>query len=157
MESWIQRVETYIDQLQDLVEQLQVILRTAQVDSRDQGPQAVQASTQRLREQLDALEQKVAQRDQLLRSNDAPASGLTLIQKLSDANQTDLAAHADRVAEQVTKAHQSSMSLFVCQYHLSNLTTDLVRLLTGAEQTTTYSGTGATAPLPQGGLFNKSA
>ena len=48
-----------------------------------------------------------------------------------------------------------SVAIFVCQYHLSNLTTDLVRLMTGADQPATYGVVESTQPSPPGGLFNE--
>jgi len=157
MESWTGRVETYMDQLQDLVEEIDVILQQTNVESRGSDPATVQALTERLGERLVELVQKVAHRDELLRSEDAPSSGTTLTEKLDDAEQNDLVDRAKEVAQRIKKVHERSMSLFVCQYHLSNLTTDLVRLLAGADQTTTYGGSGLASPVPQGGLFNESA
>jgi len=157
MGSWSDRVETYVDQLQDLVEEIDAILQQTNVESRGSSPATVQALTERLRGRLGELEQKVAHREELLRSEDAPSSGVTLTEKLDDAGQNDLADRAREVAQRIKKAHERSMSLFVCQYHLSNLTTDLVRLIAGADQVATYDGSGTAPPVPQGGLFNESA
>lgn len=157
MEAWTDRVEMYVDQLQDLVEEIESILQQTKVQSQGSDPVVVEELTERLRERLGELEKKVAQRDALLRSDQAPSSGITLIEKLVDADQHDLADRASDVAHQISNAHQQSTSLFVCQYHLSNLTTDLVRLIAGADRVTTYDGSGTAPPTPQGGLFNESA
>lgn len=157
MESWTKRVERYVDQLQELVDEVDRILTETNVDSARQDPAVLQQLTERLYGQLEALEQKVAARDELLRAADAPESGMTLTEKLRHSNHAELAQRADHVAHRIADVHGQSMSIFVCQFHLSNLTMDLVRMLTGAEQTTTYGGVQVEASTPQGGLFNESA
>jgi hypothetical protein len=157
MDPWIRRVEDYIDQLQSLVDEVDAIFQQTQVDVTKPEPESVQESAARLQDRLGDLERKVAERDQLLRADDAPSSGLTLIEKLGNSNHHELAERAERVAQQIGLAHQQSMSLFVCQFHLANLTTDLVRILTGADQPATYGGSGTSRLTPQGGLFNESA
>ena len=157
METWDRRVEAYMDQLQGLVDQIDVIFEQTNVDSSQGDPTNTEESTANLEEKLTSLEQKVADREELLRADDAPSVGLTLFDKLSDLNEFDLAERADRLAEQISLTHQRAMSRFVCQFHLSNLTTDLVRILTGSEQPATYGGPGTTQIVPQGGLFNESA
>jgi septation ring formation regulator EzrA len=157
MKPWTERVEQYLDQLQESVDEVDSILEETNVDSTRENPAVLQQLTERLYEQLEVLEQKVHARDGLLRAEDAPESGMTLTEKLSHANQPQLAQRADLVARRIADVHGQSMSIFVCQFHLSNLTSDLVRMLTGAEQTTTYGGVQADVSTPQGGLFNESA
>ncbi len=151
------RVESYVDQLQVLVDEVENLLIETKVDSSRQEPTVVKQSTEQLYVRLDDLEQSVAQRDTLLRADDAPQAGITLIEKLTHSGNSDLADQAKSVAQRIKQCHERSMSVFVCQFHLSNLTTDLVRLLTGAEQTMTYSRGDVEATVPQGGLFNESA
>lgn len=157
MEIWAGRVEAYMDQLQGLVDEIDSIIEQTSVDPGKLDPTNVQGSTENLREKLGELERKVADREELLRSDDAPSIGLTLYDKLSDSNEFELAERADRLADQISLTHQRAMSRFVCQFHLSNLTTDLVRILTGADAPATYGGPGTVPIVPQGGLFNKSA
>ncbi len=157
MEIWAHRVETYMDQLQSLVDQVDVIFEQTNVDSSKLDPTNTEEATANLQEQLSSLEQKVADREELLRADDAPSGGLTLYDKLSEVNEFDLAERADRLAEQISLTHQRAMSRFVCQFHLSNLTTDLVRILTGSDGPETYGGPGTASIVPQGGLFNESA
>ncbi len=157
METWARRVETYMDQLQGLVDEVDVIFEQANVDPSKLDPISVQESTANLQEKLSSMEQKVADREELLRADGAPSGGLTLYDKLSDSNEFELAERADRLADQISLTHQRAMSRFVCQFHLSNLTTDLVRILTGSDGPATYGGPGTTPIVPQGGLFNESA
>ncbi len=157
MEIWAHRVEAYMDQLQSLVDQVDAIFEQTNVDSSKLDPTETEESTASLQEKLNSLEQKVADREELLRTDDAPSVGLTLFDKLSDLNEFELAERADHLAEQISLTHQRAMSRFVCQFHLSNLTADLVRILTGSEQPATYGGSGTRQIVPQGGLFNESA
>ncbi len=155
--SWTQRVAIYIDQLEQLVDHVDHILQDTKVNVTRPTPAKTNESTESLRVRLQALEQKIAERELLLHAADSPAMGLTLIEKLRGLEQIDLAQHAVGVADRIQLAHQRSMSLFVCQFHLSNLTTDLVRVLTGGDIPATYGGPNTPVSTPQGGLFNKSA
>ncbi len=157
MDAWTERVAVYVEHLEHLVDEVDRILQDTQVDVTRPAPTKTNEMTERLRLRLDELEQQIAERELLLRAADAPPTGVTLIQKLDHLNQSELARHADEVAERIQLAHQRSMSLFVCQFHLSNLTTDLVRVLTGGDYPATYGGRDTTLSTPQGGLFNKSA
>lgn len=154
---WPQRVAIYIDQLQQLVEQVDRILQQTEVNVTKPTPAKTNESTGNLQVRLQALEQQIAERESLLHAADAPAMGLTLTEKLRGLDQIELVQAADRVSDRIQLAHQRSMSLFVCQFHLSNLTTDLVRVLTGGDIPATYGGPNAHVSTPQGGLFNKSA
>ena len=157
MKAWIERTAEYIDQLEALVEQIDEQFQITQVDTTKVDATAVGEATIKLREGLVALEQKVADRDQLLRADDVPSRGTTLIEILTQSKEPMLAKRADQVAQQIGLTHQRAMSLFVCQFHLSNLTGDLVRIMTGADAPATYGGE-KNAPLaPQGGLFNEAA
>ena len=157
MPSWTERVERYVDQLDDLVQQLSAVTDQIQVDQSKCDPQVVQAAADDLVGRLDELERKVAERDQLLKADDAPEAGITLVEKLRDSAQRPLADRCVVVGDRIADLHHRSIATFVCQYHLSNLTVDLVRLMTGADRPATYGVDEAGPPTPQGGLFNDAA
>jgi hypothetical protein len=157
METWDLRVANYLDQLEELVFETDQILHAASVNPVRRDPTTAAGSMETLSDKLELLEQRVADREELLRAADAPPTGATLTEKLLASKHFQLAARADQIAEQISLAHQRSMSLFVCQFHLANLTADLVRILTGADYPATYGGRDRVQSTPQGGLFNKSA
>ncbi len=183
--SWTSRVEDYVDRLMELStsldEQLDQLrlqpLRSARESDPPSGEDAPsdQASnsaapppmvTPENSPELDTLaatvqqlEAFVAQREALLRASDAPRAGQTLTQKLLGTHRIEDARLAKRcrdVSEQVETTHQRAMALFVCQFHLANFGHDLLKLLSGAPDATSY-GQGKPARGHGGGLFNDAA
>ena len=81
----------------------------------------VYEGTQRLAEALSDLEKKVTQRETLLRAEDAPASGLTLLEKLESLNyqRSDfLRQRGEMIAEMIADINNHAVSLFVCSFIL---------------------------------------
>lgn len=157
MESWNDRVADYVSQLEQVVDEIDLCLQEHPVDSGQQTPADREGSSRYLQSRLAALETKVAQREALLRAADAPSAGLTIIQKLNMTGNKRLADRADQVAERIQDTYQRSVSLFVCRFHLSNLTSDLVRIMTGGDYPATYGGIDQSVQTPPGGLFNEAA
>jgi hypothetical protein len=144
---WRERVSTTID---SLMEQMRV-------ETSDVNVAGVQESMDPLVQTLHALEEKIAERDELLRAPDAPADGLNLTEKLENTHDVDDAHLADRcrqVAVLISNANHRAISLFVCQYHLADFGSEIVRLLAGAAVPPTY---GSDDVVVRGGLFNESA
>ncbi|EMI16012.1 hypothetical protein RMSM_07070 [Rhodopirellula maiorica SM1] len=105
------------------------------------------------------LESMVEKREQLLSDAEAPTSGTTLIEKLRTAGEFDLADHSQSVAHIIATTHQAAVSLFVCQYHLSSHSQEILRLLAGMDTPRTYRRSGAGEERERGGgqLFNDAA
>ncbi len=171
--TWIDRVEAYLDELEVSADGLTRQMKDMRVDQvpparQDSQSQSgletsladkVNEGTQRLAEALADLEKKVTQRETLLRAEDAPASGLTLLEKLESLNdqRSDfLRQRGEMIAEMIADINNHAVSLFVCQFHLANLTHDVVRIMAGVSEPTTYGATSGAEKLG-GNLFSESA
>lgn len=157
--TWPARVAIYLDQIEQIATTIELILEQTQLESSDDSAK-VQESTEDLERALGGLEQKIAEREELLRAADAPARGATLAEKLlgTDSGQdSQLALRCQQIAGLIELTHQRAISIFVCQYHLSELSTELVRLMVGASVPATYGESSQASATPGGGLFNESA
>ena len=171
--TWIDRVEAYLDELEVSADGLTRQMKDMRVDQipparQDSQSQSglessladkVNEGTQRLAEALADLEKKVTQRETLLRAEDAPASGLTLLEKLESLNdqRSDfLRQRGEMIAEMIADINNHAVSLFDCQFHLANLTHDVVRIMAGVSEPTTYGATSGAEKLG-GNLFSESA
>ena len=132
---WPQRVASYLDRMEQIAATLESILDQTPLESPSDDAGKVQESTKDLEQALLELEQRVAEREELLRAPDAPQAGATLEEKLlgtGDASDAQLAVRCQRIAAQIELTHHQAISIFVCQYHLAELSTGLVRLMVGA-------------------------
>ncbi len=160
--NWFERVEAYLDELERTATTIDMILDETRVYTVNVQGGKVSESTRQLQENLVKLEEMIAQRELLLRDPDAPQRGLTLSTKLLGTLRIEDARLAKRCRElsaTIEMAHTRAVSLFVCQYHLADLTTDLVLTLTRTSAPQTYQSS-ATAKVPikgGGGLFNEAA
>ncbi len=170
---WLNRVEAYIDDLElaadGLARQMKQ-MKVDQVPASKTGSEmqagidgslavSVNAATERLAACLSELEGKVAQRELLLRAADAPQAGLTLSEKLEgvrDPRGRGLHQRCELISEMMADINNHALSLFVCQFHLANLTDDVVRLMAGVPEPTTYGNSNKPETLG-GNLFNESA
>ena len=170
---WLNRVEAYIDDLElaadGLARQMKQ-MKVDQVPAPKTGSEmqagidgslavSVNAATERLATCLAELEGKVAQRELLLRAADAPQAGLTLSEKLEgvrDPRGRGLHQRCELIREMMADINNHALSLFVCQFHLANLTDDVVRLMAGVPEPTTYGNSNKPETLG-GNLFNESA
>lgn len=170
---WLNRVEAYIDDLElaadGLARQMKQ-MKVDQVPAPKTGSEmqagidgslavSVNAATERLAACLSELEGKVAQRELLLRAADAPQAGLTLSEKLEgvkDPRGRGLHQRCELISEMMADINNHALSLFVCQFHLANLTDDVVRLMAGVPEPTTYGNSNKPETLG-GNLFNESA
>jgi hypothetical protein len=170
---WLNRVEAYLDELEVVADGLSRQMKQIQVD---QVPKAksdseqnigvdgslavtVNAGTKQIAECLSDLENRVAQREVLLRAADAPQPGLTLSEKLGslkDQRSTRLRQRCELIGEMMADINNHAVSLFICQFHLANITDDVVRIMAGVSEPTTYGNESKPSPLG-GNLFNESA
>ena len=169
---WLNRVEAYLDDLELAVDGLARQIKQMKVDQvpaprsgSDAGlgidgsmARSVNSATERLSFFLTELETKVAQRELLLRAPDAPQTGLTLNEKLETMRgprALGLQRRCDVISEMVVDINNHAVSLFVCQFHLADLTDEVVRLMAGVPEPTTYGGSSKSDALG-GSLFNES-
>ena len=160
---WATRVEQYVEHLDEVAETIDLILDETRVSVLGVKDQQIHESTLQLQTALEELEEMVAGRDQLIRDPDAPTEGDTLEEKLKSTFRIEdarLAKRCHEVSEKIQTTHQRALSLFVCQYHLSDLTGDLLQTLSGSKWTATYKSDGGgqhQKPTGQGGLFDEAA
>ena len=109
----------------------------------------------------------VAQRESLLCDDDAPQRGASLAEKLRasvDFESHELASRCDLITRSLADSHHRAVSLFVCQFHLAELSNEIVGILSGTLASATYGPQGTTSQEPGtharsagggGGLFNE--
>lgn len=170
---WLTRVEAYLNELEVAADELARHMKQMKVDqvpTPQTGSEArvgidgslavsVNAATEQLAGCLSDLEGKVAQRELLLRASDAPQMGLTLAEKLEaskDPRSRGLHQRCQMISEMMSDINNHALSLFVCQFHLANLTDDVVRVMAGVPEPTTYGDKSRSETLG-GNLFNESA
>lgn len=156
--TWTERVEDYVHQLQQTAETIDLILDETRLSTTQVNSPEVEASTQELVTAIGQLERLVHTRETLLTAADAPAVGITLTEKLFSTRKIDdarLAKHCQTVAKEVETTHQRAVALFVCQYHLSQLGSELLQLLSGSTAPDTYGQ--ERRAHPSGGIFNDAA
>ena len=170
---WLNRVEAYLDDLEVVADGLSRQIKQMQVDqvpapragtemqSGIDGSLAVTVNegTRRLAASLADLETRVAQREVLLRAADAPQAGLTLtgkLESLRDQRSKMLGQRCELISEMMADINNHAVSLFVCQFHLANLTDDVVRIMAGVSEPITY-GKGNKPETLGGNLFSESA
>ena len=157
--TWRERVEKYVDHVEQIATSIHEILETTKVETSQVETESVEGSMNRLRQELAKLEDKIVERETLLNAADAPAKGCSLTEILNSGRHVDDARLAKRcvdVARQITEANQRAISLFVCQFHLADLSGELIRVLTRTLPPPTYETKG-TPDATGGGLFNEAA
>ena len=162
-QSWVDRVGLYVEHLDEITENIDLILDETRVNTLGVKGQQINESTVQLQVALAQLEEMVAKRDDLIRASDAPKDGTTLATKLKSTYRIEdarLAKRCQEVSEKIKTTHERALSLFVCQFHLAELTTDIMQTLSGSQRTNTYkkeSGGSSQKPMGQGGLFDEAA
>ncbi len=157
---WNDRVAAYLDELELVATKIDETVDRLQVETIQFGADEINAHVAKLQEALVELEVKIVEREEILKSPEAPPAGLSLTQKLKGTRHTDdarLAKRCESVSHLIMDAHQRAVSLFVCQYHLLDFNTEIVQLLVGSALPATYDASARRTNAPGGGLFNESA
>jgi hypothetical protein len=155
--AWTQRVSSYLDELVTATETIDLVLDEIQLATRNVQPEKITTLTQQLSALIEDLAELVKKREALLLDEDAPENGGTLIDKLYSTHIIEdarIAKRCQKVSGTVEMTHTRAVSLFVCHYHLTALSNDIVRLLSGERNPPTYSKKQAQH---RGGLFNEAA
>ncbi|SRR6056297_743608 len=162
--NWNRRVEEYVQRLAEVNETIDLILDDTRVGTLNVRPEEVEASREALVEAIGRLEAMLPEREDLLRDDDAPKTGITLREKLLSTRRIDdaaLARRCDEVSAQIELTRERAISLFVCHFHLAALGQDLIDLLSGQAGPTTYGKQigqpGNRQRESGGGLFNEAA
>lgn len=159
---WTERVSDYLDQLQNCVERLDDALDEMRVGTRRLEMNQVNQSHVHLAAALEDLESLIAEREDLIRATDAPASGITIreiLAKQDDLFSKTLSQRCQRVSKDIDASRERAVALFVCQFHLADLSQSLLSLLRGTPGRATYdNASDVRKPTDVGGsILNKSA
>lgn len=165
MNQWNQAVDRYLTQLAELTLSIDANLDRLRIDVIESGPGSMEPSLLALIADLKTLEEMVLRREHLIADPSAPPEGFTLREKLLSTRHIDdarLAARGDEIVRMVESTHQRATAMFVCQFHLSQLTTDMIRTLTHQTGSQTYGppirrGTTDPGNTSGGSLFNDAA
>ncbi len=161
--SWLTRVNEYLDELEVCVEAMNDALDNTRMGTMNVHMPTVGDGTAHLTECLAALERLIAQRQQLLEAPDVPVTGLTLRDVLNRCileNANVVADRCHQISRSVELTRERAVSLFVCQFHLNELSTHLLALLrTGADHGATYQSgqMDANRTAPTTSVFNRAA
>ena len=164
--AWCAKVENYLDRLQEIVDTLNRLLEEFGPPNPADGSGRIEAAALKLAESVAEMEMMVAERESLLCDQDAPTFGVSLVKKLRSSlefESHDLAARCDHISKILADSHHRAVSSFVCQFHLAELSGEIVGILSGASMSTTYGpqgmpveNHGADARYgSRGGLFNE--
>ena len=165
VEVWLADVSAYVDRLESSTAEINASLDDLRLSTIEAGPSKIEPSLVELATRLARLEKLVLDRDELVRRDDSPGC-LTLFDGLLSLRTVEAAALAKRcrrAADGVADTHGRATSLFVCHYHLQDLTAGLLRVVTGDTRGETYGrpGTqpsgGETHTRPDGGIFDEAA
>ncbi len=155
---WEQRVTSYFGLLEESVSKLNDVLEKTKVDTQAGDAGGVDEANVELALAIDQLQLRIAEREDLLTAEDAPQVGATLVEKLRSDAQFELADRGEAIGHAVDMANHRAVSLFVCQYHLADLTGEILRLMSGATAPPTYDSSGnQQASGGDGMLFNEAA
>jgi hypothetical protein len=160
---WTTRVSDYLDQLQNCVEKLDDSLDGMRMGTKRLEISQVDQSHQHLAAALQELELLIAAREDLIRAVDAPAPGITLreiLGKQNDDYSQSLSRRCKQISKDVDASRERAVALFVCQFHLADLSQSLLSILrrTPSQQATYNNGADVRRPADMGGsILNKSA
>lgn len=160
---WALRVSDYLDKLQDCVEKLDEALDDMRMGTKRLAITEVDQSQLRLAAALEELEQLIAAREVLIRAEDAPSMGITIrdiLAKQTDAYSKALLQRCQKTSKEIDNSRERAVALFVCQFHLADLSESLLTLLRGAPgPRATYGNASDTRrPADMGGsILNRSA
>ncbi len=160
--SWFDRVEFYLNAVEEIAAQIETTLKSARLDTSELNAEAVDQANAAMLESLAVLEQRIVQREQLLQAEDAPIPGVTLTEKIEGsghARRRELAERCRSVSLSISSINQRAVSLFVCQFHLSQMSGEIIRLLAGQIAPPTYQAPNRSDKKSElgGGLFNEAA
>jgi len=160
---WIDRVADYLDQLEFCVTRLNSALDEMRLGTKQLKLPQLESAHSSLSNALRDLESLIAAREGLIHADDVPYTGASIREILghsTDILSRELNRRCIRLSKDVDLSRERAVSLFVCQFHLADLSENLLALLRGAPgPRATYSnGQDVRRPATMGGsILNKSA
>jgi hypothetical protein len=160
---WTDRVSDYLDQLEICAGRLEEAVDEMRFGSKQIELDHLDQSHQSLATALVDLESLIVAREELIHADDAPGPGIS-IRNILGSQQDDVSKRLNercrRVARDLDISRERAVALFVCQFHLAELSQSLLSLFQGGPgHLATYSnGAEVRRPTANGGtLLNKSA
>ena len=163
--AWRVKVESYLRTLQQIAETMDLLLLRYRPDRAAADTKLIEENTNKLADAVAEMERMVAQRELLLADNHAPVSGASISEKLRGTDDPEchrLATLCEELSQTLATSQQRAVSLFVCQFHLTQLSSEIIGILSAAPATGTYGpqgtseiGTNSHAKNSGGGLFNE--
>ncbi len=163
MAPWIERVRIYLDLLEQSLVALNDTLDNTRVGTTTLNSIAVEESTAVLTSCLQELEKAIAQRQELLDAEDVPVRGVSLrdvLQRCHESGADELTERCHRLSHDVDASRERAVSLFVCQFHLSDLSSHLLAIMrSGEDHGVTYQRgkTEVKRSGPSSSVFDKAA
>ncbi len=157
--AWRERVASYTEEATGIANSIDLILDETRMGTASSRSGEIDAATQQLFAAISDLERMVAQRDELLCAADAPPAGLSLSEKLLSTRRIEdarIAKCCGEVADLIAQTHQRALSLFICQYHLSEIPRDWIARLSAGTRPRTSMGS-SQQPSANGGRYNEAA
>jgi len=161
--AWTARVSAYLDNLEFCVDRLNEALDEMRLGTKSLEVTRLDGSHRQLADALQTLESLIAARQELIQAEDAPGKGLTLRDILGTSQDTLSRGLSDRcqsLAKDIDFSRERAVSLFVCQFHLADLSENVLALLRGVDgpRATYHNSADVRRPAGAGGsLLNKSA
>jgi hypothetical protein len=141
-QSWMERVSHYLDSLEACVEALNDTLDETRVGTTSLDGEQVGEGTRRLTLCLQDLERLIGERKELLDAEDVPFAGVSLrdiLNRSSDPSASELAKRCGKLSHEVDMSRERAVALFVCQFHLGDLSNHLLAILrSGTDHGSTY-------------------
>lgn len=163
MNSWMDRVSEYLNALEQCNERLNDALDNTRMGATSLDTPLVSESTGRLTDCLKELESLIADRQHLLDADDAPLRGVSLrdvLNRSSDSQAPMLAQRCHQLSQAVDLTRERTVSLFVCQFQLGDLSAHLLAILrSGTDHGVTYEQGKSDVKRTEmsGSVFNKAA
>ncbi|QDV11864.1 hypothetical protein CA51_17400 [Rosistilla oblonga] len=136
MLNWMDHVDTYLQQLNETSDALAGTLVGLEQATRKADSEEINSACAKLGSLLRVLEQQLSQREALLvefpdAADTAPANLQSALGTIEHPRANELAKRCTLISSELRGIHQKAISLFVGQYHLTSVTEELLRLMSG--------------------------
>lgn len=160
--TWTEQVTEYVGEVIATTTSVEKTLDESRIATGEMESDTIKQATAKLETLVHHLQALVMRREELLQHPDAPQEGSTIWEKLLSTRRIEdarLAKECEQAQKKLMSTHDRATALFVCQYHLADLTGEVTAILTRDSRTTTYdkSGTVDRRGPSGGGLIDEAA
>lgn len=159
---WLRCIDEYLTQLESVADALDGRFAELRLATLDTDVPEVQQQLTEIATSLGELETLVVRRQHLLGRDDAPGVGATIAEKMrtlgGDPHAVSMQQRIGRIGAVIGDLRCRADALFVCGFHLHEMTTDFLRTLIGDRTAEVYERGGpVTGRVPQsrGGIFSQ--